>query len=97
MTSKGRGGRRYNPYAFTEHGIAMLSSVLRSERAVRVNIEIMRAFMRLRRIMVAHGDLSKRLDEMERKYDTQFKIVFDAIREMMFPPDEKKKRIGFRD
>jgi ORF6N domain-containing protein len=76
-----RGGRRYRPYAFTEQGVAMLSSVLHSKRAIQVNIEIMRAFVRLRGMMLAHKDLARRLDELERKYDTQFRVVFEAIRQ----------------
>ena len=96
-SKKGRGGRRYLPYAFTEQGVAMLSSVLNSERAIKVNIEIMRAFVRLRQILASNKELAKRLDELERKYDTQFKIVFDAIRQLMAPsaPEPPKKRIGF--
>lgn len=96
VISKGRGGRRYPPYAFTEQGVAMLSSVLSSKRAVRVNVEIMRAFVRLRKILASHADLARKLDSLERKYDHQFKIVFDAIRELMIPPQPPKKgRIGF--
>ena len=96
VISKGRGGRRYAPYAFTEQGVAMLSSVLRSQRAVQVNIEIMRAFVRLRELLASHRDLAKRLDELEQRYDTQFKAVFDAIRLLMAPPADTKRRIGFR-
>jgi len=97
-TSSSWGGRRYPPYAFTEQGVAMLSSVLRSPRAVAVNIEIMRAFVRLRRILASHADLARKLDALEKKYDTQFKIVFDAIRQLMQPPsdDKPRRRIGFR-
>lgn len=92
----GRGGRRYLPYAFTEQGVAMLSSVLRSKRAVRVNVEIMRTFVRLRQILASHADLARKLDGLEQKYDRQFKIVFDAIRELMKPPEPPRKgRIGF--
>jgi hypothetical protein len=88
---------KYRPYAFTEHGILMLSSVLNSERAVQVNIEIMRTFVRLRRILASHSELARKLDAMEKKYDAQFKIVFDAIRQLMAPPEPEppKKRIGF--
>lgn len=89
------GGRRYPPYAFTEQGVAMLSSVLRSKRAVRVNIEIMRAFVRLRRMLASHKELAMKLEELEKKYDTQFKVVFDAIRELMAPPEPQRRRIGF--
>lgn len=87
--------RKYRPYAFTEQGVAMLSSVLNSPRAVRVNIEIMRAFVRLRQMLAAHADLARKHDDLERKYDRQFRIVFDAIRELMSPPEPKRKRIGF--
>ncbi|MDR0379663.1 MAG: ORF6N domain-containing protein [Candidatus Accumulibacter sp.] len=89
------GGRRYAPYAFTEQGIAMLSSVLRSSRAIQVNIEIMRAFVRLRRILSEHKELSQRLDELESRYDSQFRSVFEAIRQLMTPPDPVKNPIGF--
>jgi len=97
VTSKtGHGGRRYIPYVFTEQGIAMLSSVLKSDRAIRVNIEIMRAFVRLRALLMSHKELSEKLTQMERKYDTQFKVVFDAIRQLMAPPSvSSKKPIGF--
>ncbi|MGA9031910.1 MAG: ORF6N domain-containing protein [Sulfuricaulis sp.] len=92
----GRGGRRYPPYAFTEQGVAMLSSVLHSDRAVHVNIEIMRAFVRLRQMLASNADLARKLATLEKKYDAQFRVVFDAIRELMTPPEPKKKRpIGF--
>jgi hypothetical protein len=94
-TSK-RGGRRYLPYAFTEQGVAMLSSVLNSRRAIEVNIQIMRAFVKLREMIASNKELAKRLDELESKYDEQFKVVFDAIRELMAPVDPKKRKIGFR-
>jgi hypothetical protein len=96
-TSSQWGGRRYPPYAFTEQGVAMLSSVLRSKPAIQVNIEIMRTFVRLRRILASHTELARKLDSMEKKYDAQFKIVFDAIRQLMAPaePEPPKKRIGF--
>jgi hypothetical protein len=83
------------PYAFTEQGVAMLSSVLNSERAINVNIEIMRTFVRLRRILASHAGLARKLDALEKKYDAQFKVVFDAIRELMKPPESKKRPIGF--
>jgi len=89
------GGRRYRPYAFTEQGVAMLSSVLRSGRAVNVNIEIMRAFVRLRAMLSSHEDLARMLAALEKKYDAQFKVVFDAIRELMTPPQPKRRPIGF--
>jgi hypothetical protein len=94
-SNAGRGGRRYPPYAFTEQGVAMLSSVLRSERAVQVNIEIMRAFVRLRQMLSSHVELSRRLDELEQKYDQQFRAVFDAIRQLMAPPQPPRRRLGF--
>jgi hypothetical protein len=96
-TSSQWGGRRYAPYAFSEQGVAMLSSVLRSKRAIQVNIEIMRAFVRLRRILASHSELSRKLEALEKKYDAQFRIVFDAIRQLMAPsePEPPKKRIGF--
>ena len=91
-----RGGRRYRPYAFTEQGIAMLSSVLHSERAVRVNIEIMRAFVQLRQMLSSHAELARKLAELEKKHDAQFKVVFDAIQALTAPPEPpKKRRIGF--
>jgi len=86
---------KYLPYAFTEQGVAMLSSVLRSERAVQVNVEIMRAFVRLRGLIADHRELARRLDDLESRYDRQFKVVFDAIRELMAPPPAPKRRIGF--
>jgi len=96
VTSKSdRMGLRYPPMAFTEQGVAMLSSVLNSERAVNVNIEIMRAFVRIRQWLATNTELAHKLAELEKKYDTQFKIVFDAIRELMRPPAPPKKRIGF--
>jgi hypothetical protein len=92
----GRGShRKYRPYAFTEQGVAMLSSVLRSSRAVRVNIEIMRAFVRLRQMLESNTELAAKLDALERRYDAQFKAVFQAIRELMEPPAPPRKRIGF--
>ncbi len=83
------------PYAFTEQGIAMLSSVLRSERAILVNIEIMRTFVRLKKLLTSHAELSHKINGLEKKYDAQFKIVFDAIRQMLNPPEKPKRRIGF--
>ncbi|MDP3111760.1 MAG: ORF6N domain-containing protein [Thermodesulfovibrionales bacterium] len=95
VTSSWGGIRRANPYAFTEQGIAMLSSVLRSKRAIEVNIHIMRAFVKLRELMATHKDLARKLADMEKKYDAQFKGVFDAIRQLMAPPETKKRKIGF--
>jgi hypothetical protein len=89
-------GLRRQPYAFTEHGVSMLSSVLRSKRAVVVNIEIMRAFVRMRQILATHADLARKLEALEKKYDAQFKVVFDAIRALMAPPPEPSRgRFGF--
>jgi hypothetical protein len=90
------GGTRKLPRAFTEQGVAMLSSVLRSKQAVSVNIEIMRTFVRLREMIATHKNLARRLNNLEKKYDAQFKVVFDAIRQLMIPPEPKKKKIGFR-
>jgi hypothetical protein len=95
ISSSRWGGRRHPPYAFTEQGVAMLSTVLRSDRAIHVNIEIMRAFVRLRRMLASNTDLERKLKELERKYDAQFKVVFDAIRQLMAPPQPAKKKIGF--
>ena len=86
---------KYRPRVFTEHGVAMLSSVLRSPRAVQVNIQIMRTFAKLREVLSMHRDLSRRLDVLEEKYDVQFKVVFDAIRQLMMPPEPHRRRIGF--
>jgi len=95
VTSSWGGLRRAAPYAFTEQGVAMLSSVLNSKRAVQVNIEIVRAFVRLRQIMSTHKDLARKLEALEKKYDAQFKVVFDAIRQLMTPPEPGKRKIGF--
>jgi phage regulator Rha-like protein len=90
-----RGGRRYPPFAFSEQGVAMLSTVLNSARAIQVNIEIMRAFVRLRHILASNATLARKLAALEEKYDAQFKVVFDAIRELMTPRPTKKRPIGF--
>jgi len=95
-SNKGRGGRRYLPYVFTEQGVAMLSTVLNSERAILVNIGIMRAFVKLRQLLASNAELSRRLDELESKYDKQFRVVFDAIRQLMATPVRGRKEIGFR-
>jgi hypothetical protein len=91
------GARRATPYAFAEQGVAMLSSVLKSERAVKVNVEIMRAFVRMRQLLATHADLARKLDALEKKYDAQFRVVFDAIRQLMAPPPDPRsgRRIGF--
>lgn len=93
----GRGGRRHSPYAFTEHGVAMLSSVLKSERAIQVNIAIIRAFTRLRQFLATHQDLAKKLEELEVKYDDQFREVFEAIWALMEEKGEEKPKrtMGF--
>src|SRR5271165_680311 len=92
----GRGKhRKYAPYVFTEQGVAMLSSVLNSERAVQVNVEIMRAFVRLRETVSTHKDLARQLIALESRYDRQFKVVFDAIRGLMKEPEPKRRGIGF--
>jgi len=90
------GARRARPYAFTEQGVAMLSSVLRSPRAVAVNVEIMRAFVRLRHVAASVAELGRKLDALEKRHDGQFRVVFDAIRELMTPPEPERRRIGFR-
>ncbi len=88
-------GLRYSPMVFTEQGVAMLSSVLRSKRAIEVNIVIMRAFVRLREMMTSNLELARKLEEMEKKYDEQFKVVFDAIRALMVETEKPKRKIGF--
>ncbi len=97
VISNGRGGRRYAPYAFTEQGVAMLSSVLRSQRAVQVNIAIMRTFVQLRRLMDSNRDLARRIDALEARYDEQFSAVFDAIKQLIADDGKRKARrpIGF--
>lgn len=95
--SRSWGGRRTPPFAFTEHGVAMLSSVLNSEQAIQANIAIMRAFGQLRRILASHAELARKLESLEKKYDAQFRVVFDAIRELMEPiANPKKQPIGFK-
>ncbi len=89
------GGTRKLPYAFTENGVAMLSSVLNSKRAIQVNIQIMRTFTKLREFILTHKELQKKIEDMEKKYDHQFKIVFDAIKQLLAPQEPKKKKIGF--
>ncbi len=91
------GGMRKPPYAFTEQGVAMLSSVLRSKQAVQVNVEIMRTFVRLRRMLAAHTVLARKLEDLEKKYDVQFKVVFDALRKLMRPTEHTKVLgVGFK-
>ena len=95
VISKGRGGRRYAPHVFTELGVSMLSTVLRSERAIEVNIQIMRTFVKLRRLLSSNAALARKLANLENKYDGQFRIVFEAIKELMTPAVTKKRKIGF--
>src|SRR3989344_7316795 len=89
------GGRRYLPYVFTEQGVAMLSSVLNSNKAIEVNIAIMRVFVRIRQLMLSHKDIARRLDDLEKKYDHQFSAVFDAIRQLITEKEKPKNKIGF--
>jgi len=89
------GGKRYLPYVFTEQGVAMLSSVLNSERAIQVNIVIMRTFTRLRSMIESHKQLKRKVEEMEKKYDQQFKVVFEAIKQLLTPPEKTRNKIGF--
>jgi hypothetical protein len=97
LKNLGRGEHmKYLPYAFTEQGVAMLSSVLRSKRAIQVNVEIMRSFVRLRKLLASHADLAAKLEELEKKYNAQFRIVFDAIRQLMREPVTRPKQIGFQ-
>jgi hypothetical protein len=88
--------RRNPPYAFTEHGAVMLANVLNSQTAISASVQVVRAFIRLREMLVSHKDLARRLDSLEAKYDKQFRVVFDAIRELMTPVDKEQRRIGFR-
>ena len=89
------GGRRYLPFAFTEQGVAMLSSILKSKRAIHVNIQIMRTFTKLRQVLVTHEGLKRKIEALERKYDQQFRVVFDAIKALVEPNEAKKGKIGF--
>lgn len=84
------------PYAFTEHGALMLANVLNSEKAVQASVQVVRAFVRLRRMLVSNPELARKLDALEKKYDAQFRVLFDAIRELMMPAEEKRREIGFR-
>jgi phage regulator Rha-like protein len=96
-TSKtGRGGRRKLPYVFTEHGTIMAANVLNSERAIEVSVQVVRAFVKLRELLASNSQLVKKFDELEKKYDQQFKVVFDAMRQLMTPSVAKTRPIGFR-
>ncbi len=92
---EGRGGLRKTPYVFTEQGVAMLSGVLNSDRAIAVNIQIMRTFTKLREMLSSHQELRKKIEEMEKNYDTKFKVIFDVIRKLLQEEESPKKRIGF--
>ena len=95
IATSNRGGTRYKPMAFTEQGVAMLSTVLNSKQAIQVNIQIMRTFTRLREILAGHKDLQKKIDAMEAKYDEQFRVVFEAIRQLLAEDEKPKRKIGF--
>ena len=95
ISNSERMGLRRKPYAFTEQGVAMLSSVLNSKVAIQVNIQIMRTFTRLKEIIMTHKDIQRKIETMERKYDQQFKVVFDAIKQLLIPPEKSKGKIGF--
>ncbi len=95
-SSSGYGGRRYPTFAFTEQGVAMLSSVLRSKQAILVNIQIMRTFTKMREMLVSNKELREKIEQLEQKYDEQFNEVFDAIRLLIEPPEEPKGKIGFK-
>jgi hypothetical protein len=98
VISKGKGGRRYLPYVFSEQGVAMLSSVLKSKRAIEVNIAIMRAFVQLRKTLDSHAELARKLADLEKRFeshDEQIQAIFEVIRQLMAPPDKEVKKIGF--
>jgi hypothetical protein len=95
ISKKGRGGRRYFPLVFTEQGVAMLSSVLNSPKAIQVNIQIMKTFVKLRQIMASNAELAQKVDALEKKYDGQFTVVFEAIRQLVTPVAPGKRKIGF--
>ncbi len=95
ISKEGRGGRRYAPYVFTEQGVAMLSSVLNSKRAIQVNVEIMRAFVRMRQLLASHKGLMQKILDMEKKYDKQFQVVFKALKQLMVEEEKPKPQIGF--
>ena len=95
ISNEGRGGRRYLPYAFTEHGALMLANVLNSERAAQTSVQVVRAFVKLRQLLASNAELARKVNAIEKKYDAQFKIVFDAIRQLMSPPEKPRREIGF--
>jgi phage regulator Rha-like protein len=94
-SNDGRGGRRYLPYAFTEHGALMLANVLNSERAAQTSVQVVRAFVRLRQLLASNAELARKFETLEKKYDRQFKVVFDAIRRLMSPTETRRREIGF--
>jgi phage regulator Rha-like protein len=94
-SNDGRGGRRYLPYAFTEHGALMLANVLNSERAAKTSVQVVRAFVRLRQLLASNAELARKVEALEKRYDRQFNVVFDAIRRLMSPPEGKRREIGF--
>jgi hypothetical protein len=96
VISKGSGGRRHLPYAFTEHGAIMAANVLNNEQAVRTSVQVVRAFVKLSQIVASNTELARKVDALEQTYDTQFKVVFEAIRQLMNPPRRRTKHIGFR-
>jgi hypothetical protein len=95
-SNDGRGGRRYAPFVFTEHGAVMLASVLNSPVAIKASIQVVKAFVRLRELLIANKELAEKLDSLEKKYDKNFAVVFDAIRRLMDPPVGRRKKIGYR-
>ena len=95
-SSSGHGGRRYLPYVFTEHGAIMAATVINSERAVAMSVYVVRTLIRLRQLLASNAELARKLTALEKKYDSQFKMIFDAIRQLMTPPEPKKRNIGFR-
>ena len=97
ISDKGRGGRRHQPLALTEQGVAMLSGVLSSHRAIQANVAIMRAFVRLRAMVISHVELKRKINALESKYDHQFKVVFDALRGLMGPPGRPRRKTGFQN
>src|ERR1051325_250102 len=94
-SNEGRGGRRYLPYAFTEHGALMLANVLNSARAAQTSVQIVRAFIRLRQLLSSNAELARKLEKLEQRYDRQFKVVFDTLRRLMWPAESKRREIGF--
>lgn len=95
VTSKTRGGRRYLPYAFTEHGAIMAANILNSDRAISMSVEVVRAFIRLRQLTLSVEELATKVDALEKKHEGKFKVIFEAVRQLMEPPEPPKRRIGF--